>query len=420
MNPRWRITLLVTALLATSVVLAQPVAAQKGGPGLFPAGTYRLSFAGASYSGFANNVQIFLNVGADSEVARPEGTAQTATSETVVGLSLYDYNTFTFTYACLKLDHPSDFTIDKSLGSASLNTTLSPSTPSCPYSSPLTTTLGISATWTGIGPLAHSTGVSNYTCAGYNANSNGQSLANTATANFTMTSGGNATTFPQSQAPLNSDGFQVEAHGALDPGCGPTGYGIGPMPAGHYRFNGLFANGFSLPPTGYNAFGLYENNQSAQAGGGPAASSSEFDLYLTFFGGSINGFGCFAIPQSDVLSNGLNSASVQATVTGNPICTNSYPGFGLNFPLNVTATWTGKGPLMVVHDQNNFQCLGYSEATSTFVETRAADSAATVTMPDYSGNPATLNVTGDFGSLTQVTQQVQANGVLPQACMARG
>ena len=420
MKSKWRVALSVAALFTTSALLVPPVAAQKGVFGLFPAGTYRLSFAGADYSGVANNVQVFVSASADTDVARPDGAAATTTSETVVGLGLFDYNTFTFTFACLVLDHPSDFSIDNRLGSAALNTTLTPATPTCPGSSPLTADLGINATWTGVGPLAHMSGVSNYTCAGYTANSNGQSLNNTATASLTLTSGGSATTFPTTQTGLNSGHSDIAAHGSIDPGCGLTGFGTGPTPAGHYRFNGLFANGFSFTPGGaFNSVDLFENSQSSQAGG-PAASS-EYDLNLSFFGDQINGFGCFAIPKSDATANGLTSAAVQTTITNaTPICANGYPGWGLNFPLTVNATWTATGPLMTVHDQNNYQCGGYTQSAGTFIQNYAATSTATVSMPDYFGNPQTVTLTDLTGALTQVTQKTQAHGVLPQACLSRG
>ena len=412
MNLTWRAIVLVAALLGTAVSLAPQVAAQKGAGGLFPAGTYNLSFAGAHYSASANNVQIFLDVSAGTEAARPDGAPRTSASQTQVFLSLFDNNTVTFTFACLVLDHPSDFTIDNRLGSATLNTVLTPSTPTCPFSPALSSNLAINATWTGVGPLANSTGVSNYVCAGYRAQSSGRSLTSTATANLTLTNGTASTTFPATQTSLNSDEFVVAAQGTIDPGCGPTGFGTGPTPAGHTRFNGLFANAFFVPPTGeFDQVSLFENNQSLQP----------VDLSLEFFGGSINGSGCFAIPQSDVVSNGLTSATLQTTITdSSPLCANSFPGFGLNFPLMVSATWTASGPLMTVHDQNNYQCLGYRQSTSTFVENTGANSTATVTMPDYFGNPMTFALSGGFGSLTQVSQAVQANGALPTACLIRG
>src|SRR5258708_7605147 len=166
-------------------------------------------------------------------------------------------------------------------------------------------------------------------------------------------------------------------------------------------------------------FPLVATTRSSQPAGGPAVASPEFDLNVSLFGGSINGFGCFAIPQSDVVANDLSSASVQTTSTGSPLCTNSFPGFGLNFPLKVSATWTASGPLVTIHDQNNYQCLGYTASTATFVENIGAASSATVTMPDYFGNPVTEVLTGGFGSLTHVTQTIQANGVLAQACLIR-
>jgi len=415
----WRAVLLVSALLAMSTLLAPTVSAQKGAGGLFPPGTYQLGFAGADFSGFSDNISIFISVSAGIEAARPDGGPQTITSSTQVFLNLFDYSTGASTFACLMLDHPSNFSIDKRLGSAALNTTLSPSTPTC-FGSPLTDTIGISASWTGVGPLANSTGVSNYACAGYRAESSGRVLNNTASGNLTLTIDGGATVFPSSQTGLNSDNFDVAAQGTADPGCGPIGFGTGPTPAGRFRFFGLFANGFfGSPPGPTDQVSLFENNQSSHPSGEPTTSSSEFDLNLSFFGGPFNGFGCFAIPPSDVTSNGLVSASLQTTITGTPICSNSYPGFGLNFPLSVNATWTGTGPLMTVHEQNNYQCLGYTQSQVTFVENKGATSTATVTMPDYFGNPVTLSLAGGFGSLTNVDQSVQANGVLQQACVIR-
>lgn len=412
-----RVATLIGALLGATLLFSSPVAAAKGA-GLFPAGTYHLSFAGADLSEFTGNVSVFLDVSAGTDVARPDGAPQSTTSQTQVFLNVFDNSTFTFTSACVILDHPSDFTIDNRLGSASLNTTLTPSTPSCGFTPPLTSNIGIDATWAGAGPLATQTGTSNYACAGYRANSSGRSLTNTAIANATITIDGAATAIPSVQTSLNSNDFQVAAQGAIDPGCGPTGFGTGPTPSGHLHFNGLFANGFFTPPTGeFDQVSLSEVSQS----GGPAANVSEDDLSLQFFGGAIDGFGCFAIPSSDVVSSGLTFASLQTTVTGSsPLCTNSFPGFNLNFPLTVSATWTGTGPVMTVHDQNNYQCSGYTQATSTFVEDRGADSVATVTMPDYLGNPQTVVFSGGFGSLTQVTQNVQANGVLAQSCLIRG
>src|SRR5262245_53859564 len=204
-----RAAVLIGALLGATLVFSPPVAAAKGAGGLFPAGTYSVSFAGASFSEFAGNISIFLGVNEGTDVARPDGAPQTTTSETQVFMNLFDYSTGTFTFACLTLDHPSDFTIDKRLGSAALNTTLTPSTPTCPFSSPLTTTIGLNATWTGVGPLASSTGVSNYACAGYTAQSSGRSLTNTALANVTVTIGGAATALPQVQTELNSGDFRV-------------------------------------------------------------------------------------------------------------------------------------------------------------------------------------------------------------------
>lgn len=421
MRSTWRMATFVVALLATAVSLAPPVSAQKGVFGLFPAGTYQLSFAGADFSGSSGNLQIpFLNVTSGTEIARPDGLPETTTSNTTIFMFLVDTSTFNFTTVCATLTNQSDFTIDHRLGSARLNTTLTPDMPSC-SGSPLTTSIGIDATWTGVGPLGNSTGTSNYTCAGYSAQSSGRSLINTAPASLALTIGNTTTSFASSRNALSSSDSGVQAHGPIDPGCGPTGLGSGPVPAGHYRFNGLFAGGFFMSqPFEFDEVSLVESSSSSQAAGGPGASAPEFDLNVSLFGGAIDGFGCFAIPQSDVVLNGVDSASLQTTTSGSPLCSNSFPGFGLNFPLTVTANWTANGPLVTLHDQNNFQCLGYNSSTSTFVSTRGANPSATVTMPDYFGNPVTQVLTGGFGSLTQAHQTIQANGVLSDACLFRG
>ena len=126
-----RALFLVVAIFAISAFLAPPVAAQKGS-GLLPPGIYRFDFTGADFSGFANNISIFLDVSSGTDVARPDGAPATTTSGTQINLFMFDENTVTFTFACLMLDHPSDFSIDNRLGSATLNTTLTPSTPTCP------------------------------------------------------------------------------------------------------------------------------------------------------------------------------------------------------------------------------------------------------------------------------------------------
>ena len=416
---------LVVAILSISTLLAVPVAAQKGVGGLLPPGTYRFESTGADFSGSANNLSINLFASSGTDIARPDGAPATTTSGTEISLFMFDNNTFTFTFACLLLDHPSDFTIDDRLGSATLNTTLTPSTPTCPgFGPPLTSNIGINATWTGVGPIANSTDVSEYSCAAYKAESNGRNLTNTATANLTLTTpttdGGTLnTTFATTQTALHFNHFDTQAHGSIDPGCGLTGFfGTGPTPAGHFRFSGLFTNGFfAEPPFSFDQVSLVESNVSSQPAGAPGSASSENDLNV----GLSSGFGCFAVPTSDVVTNGLVSASVQTTIQGPnpPVCTSSSPPFGLSLPMTVNATWTGQGPVMTVHDQNSYHCLGYAQATSTFVQTVSATSTATITTVDYFGNPQTQTLDGGFGNITQARQSVQANGALALSCLIR-
>jgi hypothetical protein len=403
------------------VVGLSPGALAQKGVGLFPAGAYHFTSTGVDFSSSNSNMSVFLSVSANTDVSQPQGQPQTTTSETQVFVSLFDFSSG-FTFACLVLDHPSDFTIDKRLKTASLATTLGPSTPTCPFSAPLTSTIGLTGSWTGTGPVTSSDDKSNYVCGGYSAKSVGRNLGNLGTANLTIATGGTSTTLSSNQIGLNSNDLKVEADGVGDPGCGPAGVGTGPIAAGKYHFFGLMANSFfGMPPDPTNQISLNENNQVSVPTGGTPTSTQEFDLNVSMFGGSFNGYGCWIISPSDVTSNGLSSATIQATITATtPLCTNSFPGFGINYPLTVTATWTATGPLITVSDKNNFKCADYTAKTVSSVQSRSATSTATITMPDYLGNPVPQSLTGGVGSITHIDQRIEADGVEQQACFSRG
>jgi hypothetical protein len=419
---KWLRALALAVVLIDSIVLAPGVAAQKGAGGLPPAGTYQFTSASTDFSSFAGNTQVFLNVSSDTNVSQPVGAPPTTTSETQVFLNLFDYSTGTFTSACLMLDHPSDFTINKDLTMASLTTTLTPATPTCPFSSPLTTTIGLNGTWTGVGPLATTRDESTYQCGSYTLDGVSRNLNNSGSANLSLTIGGTSTQLSAGQVGLNSNTYQIQAQGLAAPGCGLTGFGTGPVPAGKYHIFGLNPNAFfGMPPGPTNQISLFENNNSSQPDGGTATTSQEFDLSVSMFGGAINGYGCWIISPSDVTSTGVTSASIQTTITAQtPNCSNTYPGFGINYPLTVSVAWTTTGPIASVHDVNSFGCAGYTEQSVVAVQSNPANSTGTVTMPDYLGNPTSIALTGGMGAITYVDQRIHAKGVEPQACMIRG
>ena len=63
--------------------------------------------------------------------------------------------------------------------------------------------------------------------------------------------------------------------------------------------------------------------------------------------------------------------------------------------------------------------LGLHPGDVDFRAAVGATSTATITMPDYFGNPQTQTLNNGFGNITQVSQRVQANGVLQQSCLIR-
>jgi hypothetical protein len=419
---KWLRALAVAVVVVGSIVLAPGVAAQKGVGGLPPAGTYQFTSRSTDFNSFSNNMDVFLSVSSDTDVSQPVGAPQSTTSETEVFLNLFDLNSGTFTSACLILDNPSDFTINKDLTMASLTTTLTPATPTCPFSSPLTSTIGLTGTWTGVGPLATTRDESTYQCGSYTLDGVSRNLNNTGSANLSLTMGGSSTALSAGRIGLNSNNFQVQAQGVAAPGCGLTGFGTGPVPAGKYHIFGLNPIAFfGMPPGPTNQVTLYENNISSQPDGGTATTSQEYDLNVSLFGGAFDGFGCWIISPSDVTSTGVTSASIQTTITADtPNCSNTYPGYGINYPLTVSVAWTTTGPIVSVHDVNSFGCLGYSEQSVVAVQSNPANSTGTVTMPDYLGNPTSIALTDGMGALTYVDQRIHAKGIDPQACLIRG
>lgn len=422
MKTLWRQALIVGVLFCLSVVFSPAALAQKGAGGLFPAGTYHFMSTGVDFSSSTSNMSLFLDVSANTDVSQPLGQPETTTSEAQVFIELFDFNSGSFTFACLFLDHPSDFSIDKRLQTASLATTLTPSTPACPFSPPLTSTIGLNGSWTGIGPSMSNSDISKYACGGYTAEGVNRSLGNLGTATLTVTLGGSSTALASSQIGLSSNDLHVDAQGTGDPGCGPAGVGTGPIAAGKYHFFGLTANTFfGMPPGPMNQISLDENNQVSSPTGGTPTTTQEYDLNVSMFGGSVFGFGCWVISPSDVTSTGVSTATIQTTITATtPLCTNSFPGFGISYPLTVTATWTANGPLITVSDKNKFTCAAYTATTDSSVQARGTTSTATITMPDYLGNPVTQSLTGGQGSLMYIDQRIVADGVEQQACFSRG
>ena len=416
-------TLGLGLVLAASLVFSPAALAQKGAGGLLPAGAYQFSSSGVFFSASSANSSIFLDVSRNEDVAQPVGQPQTTSSETQLYLELFDFNSGNFTFACLLLDHPSDFVINRTLGSATLATTLGPSTPACPFSQPLTSTVTLNGTWTGNGGLATSKDEAVYTCSGYSAQSVNRNLGESGSANLTVTVGGARTPYASNQIALNSNSFILDAKGPIDPGCGPAGIGTGPVPAGKYHFYGLNANAFfGTPPFTFNQVSLFEGNLISQPTGGVTTSIHEFDLGVSLFGGQFNGFGCWILSPSDVTSNGLSSATIQTTITATtPLCSASGSPFGITYPLTVSATWTASGPLITVLDNNKFTCGDYTASTKSFVQSRGAASNATITMPDYLGNPSSESLSGNMGSLTHIDQTITATGPqLPPCFISRG
>lgn len=128
-------------------------------------------------------------------------------------------------------------------------------------------------------------------------------------------------------------------------------------------------------------------------------------LLVQLKGPAASGFDCFMIPDSDfVVSNGVQSASLNATVTAAEFC----PGFaeplpgvgtgkagggpppdgGIQLPLTVAINWSGNGATTVSTDENRTSCAGFSIQNHISDSSARATATGSLTMPSVTLAPS--------------------------------
>jgi hypothetical protein len=375
------------AALATDAHIAAGSSIQgKGGPppggGLPPAGTYHNTTVFASYQ-FLSGPQLTVFVNDTTNIADPRVGPETSTREIDVNFQACDLlNPGVCGGGCFIPDGAHDWTFSANLSTASLKTTVTPTTRPCtgsPGVTGLTGSFTVDVTWTAVGHSSQSSNTGRYTCDGYKSTTltttNGSTTVN-ATGSTSLFPG----TFPVTNASLNSFDQRISAQGTPLVSCNPLGgkgAGPGPLGAGKFHFVSQSANltiiqaDPTLPPI--NMFVTRFTNTSNPKGA-PSTTLHETDLNIFEFGPFGFTGGCFVIPSSAfTFASNLSSASVHASIDATtPLCPQSGPPSGLPASFTVNATWTGTGPIASLRINSTSTCANFHVTLSGSETTRNA------------------------------------------------
>lgn len=145
---------------------------------------------------------------------------------------------------------------------------------------------------------------------------------------------------------------------------------------------------------------------------------------------AISGFGCFNIPTSDFkVSSDLQSAALHTKLT-TPCTGPAAPvagangvspfaggggGGGLPASLRLDVTWTGDGVVGTTHDQNSFQCAGYTLNRNLDGRAASVTASGTVSSPS-TGTLLSLSPADQGVSLRKTNTNMNITGIELNAC----
>jgi len=151
-------------------------------------------------------------------------------------------------------------------------------------------------------------------------------------------------------------------------------------------------------------------------------------LFVTIEGAAVAGSECFMIPDSDfVVGSGVQIASLHATVNASDRCSGpaqslsdviaGKPGGpppvpGIQFPLIVSASWSGNGALATFNDSGRATCGGFSMETRSSVSIERGTATGSASMPTVTVTPPPT----DQASVDQGTIVSDSQGSLSPAC----
>ncbi|HTE85457.1 MAG TPA: hypothetical protein VK821_12065 [Dehalococcoidia bacterium] len=165
-----------------------------------------------------------------------------------------------------------------------------------------------------------------------------------------------------------------------------------------------------------------------QNSGGTSVMQHATLLFVTIEGASVAGSECFMIPDSDfVVGSGVQSATLHATVNAIDLCQGvpqslsdvaaGKPGGpppvpGLQFPLTVSATWSGNGVTSRFNNSGRSTCGSFAMESHSSVSAAQGTATGSVSMPGLTVTPSPT----DQDSVDQGTMVSDSQGTLSPAC----
>ena len=346
-----------------------------GGNGLPAAGNYHNTSTSASFftccAGAGGTTSVSLNVNHNVSVSNPLVGPSTSTDEVDVQFNVSDFTNGFFASGCFIPDGASDFTVNSTLASANLVTTVKPTTRIC-MNQPIngvTTPFTINATWTVNGPTTSSSRVDRYSCAHYTTETQTKiGGSSNATASFS-TSFLNGTISPISGGNVFSFDQFIHAQGTPLDACTPLGGkgagGPGPVSPGDYTNTSMSASMQVVPDdTTQSPFNIFVTSFTITSHpvGSPISTLSETDLNIFQFNFFQFVQDCWVVPASAVtIASDLHSATLNVSIDlTTPACqfaNNTGPSV-----FAVNATWNSTGPIANFSNTSQGRCGSFHAA----------------------------------------------------------
>ena len=165
-----------------------------------------------------------------------------------------------------------------------------------------------------------------------------------------------------------------------------------------------------------------------QNSGGTSMFQHATLLFVSIEGPAVVGFECFMIPDSDfVVGSGVQSASLHATVNATDRCSGlpqslsdavmGKPGGpppvpGIQFPLTVSASWSGNGATANFLDDGRASCGNFSVESHISQSLARGTATGSLSMPTVTVTPAPT----DQANVDQGTIVSDSQGSLSPAC----
>jgi hypothetical protein len=385
-----------------------------GGGGLPAAGNYQNSNVFAGFflccAGPSGTMQVSVDVSHNTSVSKPLAGPSTSTDEVDVQFYVNDYLSGLFVSGCIIPDGASDFTVNTSLTSATLNTTVQATTRTClgQTLNGVTPPFTLSATWAVSGPTSSSQGVSKYSCGKYtsetqtstggSANATASFSASFLTASISPIDGGNLFSFSQS----------THAQGVAADGCielGGKGAGPGPQGPGTYTNSSMSASMQVQPDdTTQQPFGVFATSftNTAHPVGGPISTQTETDLNLFQFSSPAFVQECWVMPAGDLtIAGDLHAASLNVSIDATTPACQSANNTGPSV-LAINATWNATSPVATFSNTGQSSCGGFHVAGT--VQGSGVTATATGSWP---GTASAFTDTNAFLSINSTTSHQQ-------------